>query len=104
MSITNERDVRGVRDFYYFLFKSCMIAGGRVIVAVPDLPNATSTKTTIAGVIAWYPPRNRIKALDALKGGLLRCIRNWGLSSVEVSSHYVIVHELSLKDNCIAYD
>lgn len=96
MSLTNEQDVRGVRDFYHFLFKACMIGGGRILVAVPDLPNATSTKSTIAAAIAWYPPKSRTKLLNALKGGLLKCLRNWGFPSGEVLPHYATLHDLFL--------
>ncbi|KAE9395831.1 hypothetical protein BT96DRAFT_137378 [Gymnopus androsaceus JB14] len=85
MSATNEKDLRGVYDFYYFLFKACMISEGRAIIAVPDASESTSsnTKTTISAAACWYPPKHRIKAFIALRGGLIKCIRNWGFPSLD---------------------
>lgn len=81
MTITNDKDVANIRDFDYLAFKACMIGGGRIIIAVP---NDTTTEIRIAAAIAWYPPRNRAKISNILKGGILGVIRNWGLVSLSV--------------------
>ncbi|KAJ4463465.1 hypothetical protein C8R41DRAFT_155248 [Lentinula lateritia] len=87
MSVMNKADLRALYDLYYFVVKACMIGGGRVVVAVhvPTIEGSSGSKaaTTIAAVVCWYPPRKRISALNAIRGGILRCLRNWGLKGLK---------------------
>lgn len=86
MSVIGKADLRALYDLYYFVVKACMIGGGRVVVAVPTVEGSSGSKaaTTIAAVVCWYPPRKRISALNAIRGGILRCLKNWGLNGLKV--------------------
>ncbi|KAJ3717247.1 hypothetical protein DFJ43DRAFT_1100085 [Lentinula guzmanii] len=90
MSITSKADLRALYDLYYFLFKACMIGGGRAVVALPT--ESSSGETKIAAAACWYPPGKRIKVFNALRSGVLRCIRNWGFRGfMRVSEEYTSI-------------
>ncbi|KAJ3914541.1 hypothetical protein F5877DRAFT_29109, partial [Lentinula edodes] len=92
MSVIGKADLRALYDLYYFVVKACMIGGGRVVVAVPTVEGSSGSKaaTTIAAVVCWYPPRKRISALNAIRGGILRCLKNWGLNGLKAFSSKAI--------------
>ncbi|KAJ3848024.1 hypothetical protein EV368DRAFT_87069 [Lentinula lateritia] len=106
MSVIDKADLRALYDLYYFVVKACIIGGGRVVVVVPTVEESVGSMaaTTIAAVVCWYPPRKRISALNAIRGGILRCLRNWGLNGLNRMSkeyshttHGVFEEAFSLK-------
>ncbi|KAJ4480825.1 hypothetical protein J3R30DRAFT_3700239 [Lentinula aciculospora] len=99
MSITNKSELRELYDLYHFVTKTCMISGGRVILAVPmesNLESSSETSSTIAAAACWYPPRKRVTTLNAVRGGITKCIRNWRVKGFErmLTEYSPKTHEL----------
>ncbi|KIK50968.1 hypothetical protein GYMLUDRAFT_50876 [Collybiopsis luxurians FD-317 M1] len=95
MEITDKAALRELHDLYYFLFKAGILGGGRAVVAVPVAPDkaeGSDSVPMIAAAACWYPPRKRVKTLNALRGGIVRCIWNWGLQGFDrMANEYTLI-------------
>ncbi|KAJ3821900.1 hypothetical protein F5880DRAFT_1578889 [Lentinula raphanica] len=92
LSVEDKTDMRTLYDLYRCVYKACMLGGGRAIVAVPKRSSASASTTTIAAAVCWYPPRQRITVVNALRSGMLRCIMNWGFGGFKrMSKEYSVV-------------
>ncbi|KAF5363124.1 hypothetical protein D9757_011710 [Collybiopsis confluens] len=84
MQVTDKSALRSLYEFYYFLFKTCAIGGGRAVVAVSESKTDSDlSKNRIAAAACWYPPGKRIKTMNALRGGIVRCLWNWGFQGFD---------------------